>query len=634
MTTQTPKPPATVPLIPREVLFGNPEKLSPQLSPDGQYLAFIAPDSNNVLQIWLRIVGQDKDEVLTKDPKRGIRSYFWTYTLDKLIYAQDSDGDENFHLHLVNVRTKETKDVTPFPGARAQVVAVEPRVPGLILAGINKTDPRKHDVYRINLQTGETILDTENPGNVIGWTTDADLDVRAALAATPDGGHEIWVRNSMSDPWKTILTIGPDDQGGPVDFSEDGNTLYYVSSVDANAERLLAMNLGTGKVTVVAEDPEYDVSGVFVNPITRKIEAVSFYKDKLMWKVLDDSVKADFAALERIRDGELHVSRGDLKDRLWLVSIIVDDGPLHYYVYDRVLKRETFLFAQRRNLEGLPLTHVKPITVKARDGLTLHGYLTTPKGYQAEKDPPLPSVLLVHGGPWARDHWGYYPIVQWLANRGYAVLQINYRGSTGYGKAFLNAGNREWAGKMHHDLIDGVKWLVAQKIADPARVAIMGGSYGGYATLVGLTFTPDVFACGVDIVGPSNIITLIKTIPPYWAPMLATFARRLGVVETDEEFMKSRSPLFLVDRIVKPLLIGQGANDPRVKQSESDQIVEAMRKNKKPVEYIVYSDEGHGFARPENRMHFYSRVEQFFANYLGGRAEPEHTIQGHSGQDR
>ena len=240
----------------------------------------------------------------------------------------------------------------------------------------------------------------------------------------------------------------------------------------------------------------------------------------------------------------------------------------------------------------------------------------------------------MHGGPWARDHWGFYPIVQWLANRGYAVLQVNYRGSTGYGKNFLNAGNREWAGKMHDDLIDGVTWLTMQGTGNPRRVAIMGGSYGGYATLVGLTFTPNFFACGIDIVGPSNIISLIQTIPPYWAPMLATIARRLGVVDKDEEFMKSRSPLFFVDKIKKPLLIGQGANDPRVKQSESDQIVEEMRKNNKPVEYVVYADEGHGFARPENRMHFYSRVEQFFAKYLGGRAEPAQDIAGHSAQER
>jgi len=621
----------TTPLISREILFGNPEKISPQLSPDGRYLAYIAPDAKNVLQVWLRVIGRDGDHVLTKDPKRGIRSYFWTYEPDKLIFAQDTDGDENYHLHLVDVTTRVTKDITPFAGARAQVIAVEPKVPFQILAGINKTDPRKHDVYRINLQTGEAALEAENPGNVLGWTTDADMHVRAALAATPDGGHEIWLKNKPEDPWKTVQVLGPDEQGAPVDFSEDGQTLNMISSVNANAQRLVAMDVETGKETVIAEDPEYDLSGAFVHPITRKIQAVSFYKDKLTWKVLDPEVAADFEALAKVKNGELHVSRGDLKDRTWLASYIVDDGPVTYYLYDRASKKATFLFSQRPVLEGLPLATVKPISYTSRDGLTLHGYLTLPRDLSSHG---LPSVLLVHGGPWARDHWGYYPLVQWLANRGYAVLQVNYRGSTGYGKKFLNAGNREWAGKMHDDLIDGATWLSLQGISDPRRVAIMGGSYGGYATLVGLTFTPNFFACGVDIVGPSNIITLIKTIPPYWAPMLATFARRLGVVDKDEEFMKSRSPFYFVNRIVKPLLIGQGANDPRVKQSESDQIVEEMRKNNKPVEYVVYADEGHGFARPENRMHFYSRVEQFFAKYLGGRAEPATDIQGHSGQDR
>jgi dipeptidyl aminopeptidase/acylaminoacyl peptidase len=653
MPTKNVPTPSTVPLIPREVLFGNPEKISPELSPDGRYLAYIAPDSKNVLQVWLRVISQDHDQVLTADPKRGIRSYFWTYEPDKLIYAQDTDGDENYHLYLVDVTTRATKDLTPFAGSRAQVVAVEPRVPYQILAGINKNDPRKHDVYRINLQTAEAVLETENPGNIIGWTTDADLHVRAALAATPDGGHEIWIKDTPQAAWRIVLVLGPDEQGGPLDFSEDGQTLYLVSSLHANAERLLAMEVATGKETVIAEDMEYDVSGVFVHPLTRKIQAVSFYQDKLIWKVLDPSIAADFDVLSKVQKGELHVSRGDLKDRVWLASYIVEDGPVYYYLYDRVSQTATFLFSQRPVLEGLPLASVKSISYVSRDGLTIHGYLTLPspspsmgEGWDGGEPPTsilphkgggsrgLPTVLLVHGGPWARDHWGFYPIVQWLANRGYAVLQVNYRGSTGYGKKFLNAGNREWAGKMHDDLIDGVDWLVKQGVADPARIAIMGGSYGGYATLVGLTFTPETFACGVDIVGPSNIITLIQTIPPYWEPMKATFARRLGVVDKDEAFMKSRSPLFFVDRIEKPLLIGQGANDPRVKQAESDQIVQAMRKNGKPVEYLVYGDEGHGFARPENRKHFYSRVEQFFAKYLGGRAEPAQNIPGHSGQDR
>jgi dipeptidyl aminopeptidase/acylaminoacyl peptidase len=621
-------PPA---LIPRDVLFDNPEKSSPELSADGRSLAYLAPDTRNVLQVWLRAEGQPNDRVLTQDPKRGIRSFFWTYQSDELIYLQDADGDENFHLYCVNVRSGDVRDITPFPGVRAQLVALEPSHPGEILVGLNKEDPRKHDVYRVRLSGGEIALEARNPGNVIGWTADSRLEVRAALAATPDGGHEVWHRSSAQAEWQTILVLGPDEQGGPVEFSEDGKTLYLISSQDANAQRLVAWDAASGKSRVLAEDPSYDVSGVFVHPARRTLQACSFYKDKLVWKVLDKDVETDFEALQKAHPGELHLSHGDLADEKWIASYVVDDGPVTYYLYDRKTRKTVFLFSQRRSLEGLPLVSIRPVSYKARDGLQLHAYLTLPKE-TSEKN--LPVVLLVHGGPWARDHWGFNPMAQWLANRGYAVFQVNYRGSTGYGKDFLNAGNREWAGKMHDDLIDGIHWIVAQGIADPKRIAIMGGSYGGYATLVGLTFTPEVFACGVDIVGPSNIITLVKTIPPYWEPLRATFARRVGVVDRDEAFMKSRSPLFFVDRIVKPLLIGQGANDPRVKQAESDQIVEAMRKNKKPVEYIVYSDEGHGFARPQNRMHFYARVEAFLAKHLGGRAEPATDLAGHTGQDR
>jgi dipeptidyl aminopeptidase/acylaminoacyl peptidase len=311
-----------------------------------------------------------------------------------------------------------------------------------------------------------------------------------------------------------------------------------------------------------------------------------------------------------------------------LVGYATDDGPVYYYVYNREAKTHSLLFSNQPELETLQLASMQPISYQARDGLTIHGYLTTPVGIEAKN---LPTVLLVHGGPWARDTWGYSPTVQWLANRGYAVLQVNFRGSTGYGKAFLNAGNREWAAKMHDDLIDAVNWIVDQGIADRNKVAIMGGSYGGYATLVGLAFTPEVFAAGVDIVGPSNLVTLMQSIPPYWAPMKAVFAHRLGDLDTEEEFLKARSPLFFIDRIQKPLLIGQGANDPRVKQAESEQIVEAMRKANKPVEYALYTDEGHGFARPENRLHFFAIAEEFLSKYLEGRFEPIGEIQGHSG---
>lgn len=596
------------------------------MSPDGAWIAYLAPDDKNVLQVWLRPAAGGDAQRLTDDPKRGIRSFFWTYLPDQLVYLQDKDGDENFHLYRVDVRRREARDITPFPNVRADVVAVEPNVPGSLLVALNRQDPRKHDVYRLDLATGAVVLETENPGNVLGWVPDADLRVRAALAATPDGGHEIWWRADPMQAWTTILKLSADDQGHPIDFSADGKALYLISSHDANAQRLLRWEAGTRAFSVIAEDPHYDVGGVFMHPTRRTIQAVSFNKEKVEWLTLDADVKTDFDALRAFNAAEMHPSHGDLADAHWIVMYAGDTQAADYYVYSRLKKAFSFLFSQRSDLKGLPLVPMAPVQIRTRDGLTVHGYLSVPK----DRTEPGPVVVLVHGGPWVRDRWGFNGMAQWLANRGYAVLQLNYRGSSGYGKAFLNAGNREWGAKMHDDLIDGVEWLVKQRIADPKRVAIMGGSYGGYATLAGLTFTPETFACGVDIVGPSNLITLIQTIPPYWEPMKASFAMRVGDL-ADETFLKARSPFFHVDQIKRPLLIGQGANDPRVKQSESDQIVAAMRAKKLPVDYWLYTDEGHGFARPENRMHFYARVEEFLAKHLGGRAEPPNDPPGHTG---
>jgi dipeptidyl aminopeptidase/acylaminoacyl peptidase len=615
-------------LISRDILFGNPERIDPKISPDGKYLAYRAPDENNVLQVWVRTMGQQDDKKLTADPKRGIRFYGWTYDGEHLMYGQDADGDENWHHYTVNLTSGNIRDLTPFPGIQARFLAATPHVPYEVLVALNLKDRRTHDVYRIDLRTGAVALDTENPGNVIGWTTDRQLKVRAATATAPDGGFNLLVREATDQPWKTMRHWGPEDQGRAVSFAADGRTLHLLGSHDANTMRLLALDVATGRETVLAEDPHYDVSELFIHPTTRVIQAVAFARGKLEWQVLDPSVAADFEALAKLRSGEFRVSTQTLDDHTWLVSCTTDDGPVYYYAYDRRSKTGTRLFSHQPKLEGLALAPLQPISYPSRDGLTIHGYLTTPVGVPA-KD--LSAVLLVHGGPWLRDTWGYKPVVQWLANRGYAVLQVNFRGSTGYGKAFLTAGNREWAGKMHDDLIDGVNWLVTRGLADPKKVAIMGTSYGGYATLVGLTFTPDVFAAGVDLVGISNLVTWYNSIPPYWAPFKALFARRVGDPEKDARFLQSRSPLFFVERIQAPLLIGQGANDPRVVQAESDQIVVALRQANKPVEYIVYTDEGHGLARPENRLHFYARAEAFLATYLGGRFEPAGAIHGHTG---
>ena len=621
ITTQLP------PLIPRDILFGNPERTNPKLSPDGKYLAYIAPDEKNVLQVWVRTLGEKDDRQVTVDKKRGIRIYFWTYNQEQLIYLQDADGDENFHLYQVNIQSNIVRDLTPFQGVKAQVVDLNHNCPDQILVGMNLKNPQSFDVYLINLNNGAVEFNTHNPGNIISWTADAQFQVRAAIASTEDGGSDLFYRETTEKSWKTMRHWGPNEEGGPILFSDDGKILYISGNHDANAQRLLALDLASRQEKVVAEDPQYDISGIITHPTTCTIEAVGFYKDKLEWQILDESIVADFEFLKAAQKGEFRIVDRTLDDLNWLVAYFTDDGPIYYYTYDRTAKTTKFLFTNQPELEGLKLAPMEPISYAARDGLTIHGYLTKPVGVSA----PTSAVLLVHGGPWARDTWGYRAQAQWLANRGYVVLQVNFRGSTGYGKDFLNAGNREWGAKMHDDLVDGVNWLVEKGIANKDKIAIMGASYGGYSTLVGLTFTPEVFAAGVDIVGPSSLITLTQTIPPYWEPLKKQFFYRVGNLETEPDFLQSRSPLFFVDKIQKPLLIGQGANDPRVKESESEQIVKAMEDAGKPVEYVLYKDEGHGFARPENRLHFYAIAEEFLAKYLGGKFEPVGFIEGHSG---
>src|SRR5205807_1060119 len=377
-----------------------------------------------------------------------------------------------------------------------------------LLVGLNLRDRRLHDVYRLNVNTGATELDTTNPGDVAGWTADNRLRVRVAQAYQPDGGQEIRWREDTSSPWQTFQRWGPEETfGGVVGFTPDNQRVYLISSVDANAARLLEVDPAGGRTRGVAEDSEYDVSGVMTHPLTHQLEAAAFFRARREWEVIDPSLAADFDALRKLREGDFAVISRDRDDKTWIVSFMVDNGPVSYYAYDRAPRRATLLFSDRPALAQYPLAQMQPISYRARDGLTIHGYLTLPVGLAPKN---LPAVLLVHGGPWGRDVWGLDSMAQLLANRGYAVLQVNFRGSAGYGKAFLNAGDREWAGKMHDDLIDGKRWIVSQGCADPDRVAIMGGSYGGYATLVGLTFTPEEFACGVDLVGPSNLVTLLK----------------------------------------------------------------------------------------------------------------------------
>ena len=605
-------------LIPRAVLFGNPERLTPQLSPDGSRLAYLAPD-DGVLNVWVRTVGKQDDRPVTHDRTRPIYQYFWRGDSKHILHLQEQSGDENWRIFQTDLATRTTRDLTPYDNVQTQIITIDPAAADEILVAWNHRDSRFHDAYRLNLATGEATLIAENPGDVSTWAVDNAHVVRIAQAALPDGGTEIRVRDAATDPWRVLRRESPDETfGGVAAFTPDNRGIWLISSAGANAARLLHIDVRSGKEEAVVSDAQFDVSAILADPAKHTLQAVSLLRERLEWRVVDPLLTKDFAALQAVRDGDFTIDSRDLKNTKWVVTYNVADGPLYYYLYDRAQRKAQLLFTHRPKLEQYTLAKMQPISFAARDGMKIYGYLTLPPGSDRKA---LPLVLDVHGGPWGRDQWGYNREVQWLANRGYAVLQINFRGSTGYGKAYLNGGDREWGRAMHYDLLDGKQWAIANGYADPKRVCIYGGSYGGYATLAALAFTPDEFACGAEAFGPSNLVTLIHSIPPYWTTLKTIFDKRIGKVETEEAFLRSRSPLFSAEQIKAPLLIAQGANDVRVKQAESDQIVAAMRRNGKEVQYMVFPDEGHGFTQPQNNLRYYAAVEAFLAKYLRGRAE-------------
>ncbi|WP_448229956.1 S9 family peptidase [Pseudoxanthomonas mexicana] len=616
-------------LIARDALFGNPERANVQISPDGKYLSWVAA-VDGVLNVWIAPADNPSQaRAVTQDTARGIRSYFWSYQPDTLLYLRDSGGDEDFHLYAVDLKTGQAKDLTPFPKTTAQVAGVSPKHPGTILVGMNDRDAQWHDIYKVDLASGNRTLLEKNDAQIAGYIADADYTLKYAQRSRPDGGADVLRRGANGAwekfddiPFEDVLTTSP---GG---LTLDGKTLYFTDSRGRNTAALFAIDVTSGTRTLVLEDARADVGGTLADPATGKVQAVSVDYLRDEWKVVDPAIRADLEKLEAIGPGDVSVNTRTLDDKTWIVAYSAAEAPLVYYRYDRGTGTLTKLFSARPKLEGKPLVPQWPVEIASRDNKTLVSYLTLPRSADANSDgkaeTPVPLVLLVHGGPWARDSYGYGSYNQWLANRGYAVLSVNFRGSTGFGKDFTNAGNGEWAGKMHDDLIDAVQWAVKQGVTTQDQVAIMGGSYGGYATLTGLTFTPDAFACGVDIVGPSNLNTLLSTVPPYWASFFEQLAKRMGDPRTDagKKWLTERSPLTRADQIKKPLLIGQGANDPRVKQAESDQIVKAMQAKNIPVTYVLFPDEGHGFARPENNKAFNAVTEGFLAQCLGGRAEP------------
>lgn len=602
-------------LIPRSVLFGNPERSSASISPDGLRLAYLAP-ADGVMNVWVGAVDGQDFEPVTDDRDRPIRQYFWAHDNRHLVYLQDTGGDENWHVNVIDVESGEHRNVTPFDDVQAQVIGSSRRRPGEIVLGLNRDNPQLHDAYLLHLADGRLELLAANPGYT-PWLIDEDLRPRGGTRFLEDGSAEAIVDGQV------LLTIPPDDalSTGVIGFTGDGAGLYAVSSIDRNAAALVRFDLNSGAVETLAADPTYDVHAVELHPLTRDLEIVSFERARVEHVVVDPALAEDVAAMVAAHSGDLVFAGRDHADRRWITAYNADDGPVTYNLFDRDTGKSRFLFHHQPQLAEHGLAKMEPFSFRSRDGLEIHGYLTFPPDGRRQ----LATVLNVHGGPWARDSWGFDPTAQWLANRGYLCVQVNFRGSTGYGKEFLTAGDKQWGARMHDDLVDAVEHVVAEGYADPAKVAIYGGSYGGYSALVGATFTPDVFACAVDIVGPSNLLTLLETIPPYWVPLLNQFKRRVGDPETEADLLWERSPLSRVDQIRIPMLIAQGANDPRVKQSESEQIVAAMKSRDIPHTYLVFEDEGHGFHRPENRLRFQAEAEKFLSEHLGGRYEPEAT---------
>lgn len=610
------------PLIPRDLLFGNPQRAGVRISPDGSHLSYVAP-LDGVLNVWVMPIEGGDARAVTASTDRPISNYRWAINGEQILYVTDTGGDENTHVYVVGLDGGEAVDLTPGEEVKASIAAQHRDRPDEILVQSNARDPKFFDMLLVDTRTGASSVNFLNDGGYVGMVPDDDWVVRLRGSMTPDGGSAYEYLDRPDGEWTDFETIGPDDSmtTQPLGFSRDGRTMWMLDSRGRDTNALFRFPAGEtdpSARTLVYESDVSDIADSITNPETLEPQALATNRLRREWTILDDSIRPDLEALGELSDGELEIVSRTLDDRTWVVAYLHDDGPVRYWVWDRDRQSGRYLFSHRPDLEGVQLSSMDAVEIPTRDGLSMPSYLTVPHHASGEA---LPMVLLVHGGPWARDSWGYNPYHQWLADRGYAVLSVNFRGSTGFGKDYLNAGNREWYGKMQDDLVDAVDWAVKRGVADPDRVAIMGGSYGGYATLAGLTRDPDLFACGVDIVGPSHVGTLLETIPPYWEPIKVMFETKVCPFD-DTEFIDRISPLTHVDNIRKPLLIGQGANDPRVKISESDQIVAAMDAKGIAVTYVVFPDEGHGFARPENNKAFNAITEEFLARHLDGRFQP------------
>jgi dipeptidyl aminopeptidase/acylaminoacyl peptidase len=626
------------PLIDRELFFGNPEIAGAQISPDGKFIAFLKPykDTRN---IWVKRTEEpfSAAKLITSDTKRPIPGYFWSRDGKYILFVQDKAGDEDYNIYAVNPAeappagedAPKARNLTDLKKVRAAIYAVPRSDPDLIYVGINDRDQAWHDLYKVKISTGERTLIRKNTDRFTGWVFDLKDQLRLALRAAANGDTEIL--RVDGDTFKKIYSCNVFESCGPAQFHKDGKRLYMVTNKGAETDllRLLLFDPETGKEELVESDPlnRVDFGRPIFSEVTEELIATTYEdeRSRVYWR--DKSFKADYELLKkRLPSKDINLGSSTRDETLWLISAISDVEPGESYLFDRKTKKLTLQYRVREKLPRASLAEMKPIRYKSSDSLEIPAFLTLPKGVEAKN---LPLIMFPHGGPWARDSWGYNTFAQFLANRGYAVLQPNFRSSTGYGKKFLNAGNKEWGDKMQDDITWGVKHLVAQGIADPKRVGIMGGSYGGYATLAGVAFTPDVYAAAVSIVGPSNLITLLESIPPYWEAGRKIFAERMGDPATAEgkARLNRQSPLNSADKIKTPLLVIQGANDPRVKKAESDQIVVALRERNFPVEYIVAPDEGHGFARPVNNMAMCAASEKFLAKHLGGQHQEGATAE-------
>lgn len=608
------------PLIPRAILLEESQRGNPVLSPDGKRIAYCAPH-NGVQNIWVKTVDKEDDRPVTEFPQNGVDYCYWQADGRHVLYFRDEAGDENSHLFQTDVGTGRTRDLTPLKGAKAAHPIMDVHYPDFLLIHINARDERFFDLYRLDLRTSALQLEEKNPGDVSWFYADHRMRVRAADVTKPDNSAEVRVRDDEKSPWRTLIAWGAgemnSDATGIAGFTADDSGVLVITSLGANAERLIEVNLATGERKVIAEDPQFDVTDVLVNPERHSLEAVGYEKERMTWVFFAPEIRADFDFLRTVRPGDIWIRSRDRSDKAWLVKYAATDSPTTYYLYSRPARKASFLFSEDPKLEHVALAPKRPIQFKAGDGLILYGYLTLPVGVPERG---LPLVVLVHGGPWTRDSWSLDFPAQCLANRGYAVLQVNFRGSTGYGKSYQNAGDLEWAGRVLQDLVDGKNWVVAQGYADPKRIAIMGGSFGGYAALAALAFRPEEFSCGIAINAISDANLFLATMPAYWTVARARFETRMG---KDPEFLKRISPLSRAGQVVSPLLLIHNANDVRVKREHADLMASALRECGKDVRYLLFPDAGHmGGGIPINLLRRWAAIEDFLAKHLGGRAEP------------